>query len=59
MGSRHEAAQASRELAEALIQRGRSEQAIDALRHAADFAGVRSTTIRPDLLSPVAASLGD
>jgi transcriptional regulator with XRE-family HTH domain len=59
MGSRHEAAQASRELAEALIQRGRSEQAIDALRQAADFAGVRSTTIRPDLLSPVAASLGD
>ena len=59
MGSRHEAAHASRELAEALIQRGRSEQAIAALRQAADFAGVRSTTIRPDLPRPVPASVGD
>jgi transcriptional regulator with XRE-family HTH domain len=56
MGSRHEAAQAWRELAEALIQRGRPEQAIDAFRQAADFAGVRSTTIRADMPDPVLAS---
>jgi transcriptional regulator with XRE-family HTH domain len=59
MGSRHEAAQAWRELAEALIQRGRPEQAIDALRRAADFAGVRSTTIRADLPGPVPAGIRD
>jgi transcriptional regulator with XRE-family HTH domain len=54
-GSRQEAAQAWRELAEALIQRGRPEQAIDALRQAADVAGARSTTIRPGLPTPAPA----
>lgn len=48
MGSRLEAAQAWRELAEALIQRDRSDEAIAALRRAADCAGARSLTIRTD-----------
>lgn len=48
MGSRLEAAQAWRELAEALIQRGRSDEAIDALRSAADCAGARSSSVRTD-----------
>jgi transcriptional regulator with XRE-family HTH domain len=48
IGSRLEAAQAWRELAEALIQRDRSDQAIDALRRAADCAGARSSSIRTD-----------
>jgi transcriptional regulator with XRE-family HTH domain len=48
-GANREAAQAWRELAEALIQRGRSEQAIEALRNAADCAGVRSASIRTPL----------
>ncbi len=52
MGSRMEAAQAWRDLAEALIQRGRSEQAIDALRRAADYAGVRSSSIPANLAVP-------
>ncbi len=46
LGSGLDAAQAWRELAEALIQIGRSEQAIDALRKAADLAGARPATIR-------------
>ena len=46
LGSRLDAARASRDLAEALIQVGRSDQAIDALRKAADFAGAQSSTIR-------------
>jgi len=45
-GSRTDAAQAWRELAEALIQRDRSDQAIAALRLAADCAGARSSSIR-------------
>jgi len=53
MGSRREAAQAWRELAEALLQQGRSEQAITALQHAADCAGARSTAIRSGLAQPV------
>jgi transcriptional regulator with XRE-family HTH domain len=49
LGSRLEAAQAWRDLAEALIKVGRSEQAIDALRKAADCAGAQSSTIRADV----------
>jgi transcriptional regulator with XRE-family HTH domain len=49
MEAHREAAQAWRELAEALIHRGsRPEQAIAALRHAADCAGARSSSIRLD-----------
>jgi tetratricopeptide (TPR) repeat protein len=47
-GSRTDAAQAWRELAEALIQRDRSDQAIAALRRAADCAGARSSSIRAE-----------
>jgi tetratricopeptide (TPR) repeat protein len=46
LGSRLDAARAWRELAEALIKAGRSEQAIDALRRAADFAGAEPTVMR-------------
>jgi transcriptional regulator with XRE-family HTH domain len=46
LGARREAAQAWRELGEAFIQRGRPEQAIEALREAADCAGARSSSIR-------------
>jgi transcriptional regulator with XRE-family HTH domain len=49
LGSRQDAAEAYRELAEALLQRGRSEQAIAALRRAADCAGARSSSIRADV----------
>jgi transcriptional regulator with XRE-family HTH domain len=45
-GSRIEASQAWRDLGEALIQRGEPERAIDALRHAADAAGARASSIR-------------
>jgi transcriptional regulator with XRE-family HTH domain len=45
LGSHLEAAQAWRDLADALIQQGRSAQAIDALQRAADCAGLRSSTI--------------
>jgi transcriptional regulator with XRE-family HTH domain len=48
MGARAKAAQAWRELAEALIRCDRLGQAIDALRRAADCAGVRSTSLRAD-----------
>jgi hypothetical protein len=41
-----EAAQAWRDLADALIQQGRSAQAIEALQRAADCAGLRSSSIR-------------
>ncbi len=53
MGSQLEAAQAWRDLAEALIHRGRSDQAVEALRRAADYAGVRASTIRADVAVPV------
>jgi transcriptional regulator with XRE-family HTH domain len=53
MGSQLEAAQAWRDLAEALIHRGRSDQAVEALRRAADYAGVRASTIRVGLAVPV------
>jgi transcriptional regulator with XRE-family HTH domain len=53
MGSQLEAAQAWRELAEALIHCGRSDQAVEALRRAADYAGVRASTIRADVAVPV------
>ena len=52
LGSHLDAAQAWRELAEALIHLGRSEQAIDALRRSADYAGARPSTIRADLPVP-------
>jgi transcriptional regulator with XRE-family HTH domain len=48
IGSRLDAARAWRELGEALIQVGRTQQAIDALRKAADWAGVRPSSIRAD-----------
>jgi transcriptional regulator with XRE-family HTH domain len=53
LGSRIEAAQAWRDLAEALIQSGRSDQAIDALRQAADCAGARASSLRSRLAVPV------
>jgi transcriptional regulator with XRE-family HTH domain len=53
MGSQLEAAQAWRDLAEVLIDCGRSDQAIEALRRAADYAGVRASTIRASLAVPV------
>ena len=52
LGSRHEAALAWRELAEALLQRDLQQQAITALRHAADCAGARAPAIRLDLARP-------
>jgi transcriptional regulator with XRE-family HTH domain len=52
-GSRLDAAQAWRELAEALLHAGRSEQAIEALRQAADHAGARTTTIRAQMNLPL------
>jgi transcriptional regulator with XRE-family HTH domain len=45
-----EAAQAWRELGEALAQRGRYGEAIDALRQAADCAGARSPSIRASMV---------
>jgi transcriptional regulator with XRE-family HTH domain len=51
LGSRLEAAQAYRELAEALLQNGRPDQAIAALRRAADLAGARSSSIREGMAS--------
>jgi transcriptional regulator with XRE-family HTH domain len=45
IGSHLEAAQAWRDLADALIQQGRSAQAIQALQRAADCAGLRSSAI--------------
>jgi tetratricopeptide (TPR) repeat protein len=56
LGSGNDAALAWRELAEALIQIGRSEQAIDALRKAADFAGARSATIRAGMQLPLSVA---
>ena len=53
MGSQLDAAQAWRDLAEALIDGGRSEQAVEALRRAADYAGVRASTVRAGLAVPV------
>jgi transcriptional regulator with XRE-family HTH domain len=52
-GSRLDAAQAWRELAEALLQAGRSEQAIAALRQAADYAGARTATMRAQMNVPL------
>jgi transcriptional regulator with XRE-family HTH domain len=46
LGSPRDAAQAWRELGEALIRRGRSDDAIEALRNAADCAGALSASIR-------------
>jgi transcriptional regulator with XRE-family HTH domain len=52
LGTALEAAQAWRELGEALLQVGESAQAIEALQRAADSAGARSTTIRSGLAAP-------
>jgi transcriptional regulator with XRE-family HTH domain len=52
LGSQLEAAQAWHDLADALIARGRSEQAIGALRRAAECAGVRPSGIPTDLPVP-------
>lgn len=60
LGSHQEAAQAWRDLADALIQQGRSDQAIAALQRAADCAGLRSSAIgapaTPATPAPVRAS---
>ncbi len=48
LGSRLDAAQAYRDLAEALLQNGLQEQAIGALRQAADCAGTRSSIRRSE-----------
>jgi Flp pilus assembly protein TadD len=53
MGSVPDAAKAWRDLAEALIERGQSAEAIEALRQAADCAGVRASAIRPGAALPV------
>jgi transcriptional regulator with XRE-family HTH domain len=55
MGSKMDAAQAYRELAEALLQRDRPDQAIAALRHAADCAGARAMSIRPVMATATAS----
>jgi transcriptional regulator with XRE-family HTH domain len=52
MGSHLEAAQAWRDLADALIQQDRHAQAIEALQRAADCAGLRSSAIRTSTLVP-------
>jgi hypothetical protein len=60
LGTTLEAAQAWRELGEALLQAGESAQAIGALRRAADCAGARSTTVRNGLQAPrPAVAVGD
>jgi transcriptional regulator with XRE-family HTH domain len=51
MGSQLEAAQAWRDLADVLIQQGRSAQAIEALQRAADCAGLRSSAIRESAIA--------
>lgn len=55
LGSAQDAAQAWRDLADALIQQGRSARAIKALQSAADCAGLRSSTIRSAAPAPVSA----
>jgi tetratricopeptide (TPR) repeat protein len=45
LGAPREAAQAWREFGEALIQSGRPEMAVEALRNAADCAGIRSFSV--------------
>jgi transcriptional regulator with XRE-family HTH domain len=46
LGARIEAGQAWRDLAEALIQQGRPDEAIEALRQAADSTGARPSAVR-------------
>jgi len=53
LGSHLEAAQAWRDLADALIQQGRSAQAIHALQRAADCAGLRPSSIGVPATLPV------
>jgi Flp pilus assembly protein TadD len=55
LGASQEAAQAWRDLGDALIQQGRTERAIQALQRAADCAGLRSSAIRPAAPMPVSA----
>lgn len=57
LGASRDAAQAWRELGEALIQRGRSDEAIEALRHAADCSGAQSTSIRYDVTVAVQSEI--
>jgi transcriptional regulator with XRE-family HTH domain len=45
MGASLEAAEAYRELAETMLRIGRTDEAVEALRQAADCAGIRSSTI--------------
>lgn len=52
LGSNQEAAQAWRDLADALLQQGQSERAIQALQRAADCAGLRSAAIRATMAVP-------
>jgi tetratricopeptide (TPR) repeat protein len=60
LGTALEAAQAWRELGEALLHASEPEQAIEALRRAADCAGARPTTIRADLPARrLAVAVGD
>ena len=54
LGSRLEAARAYRELSEALLQRGRPDEAITALQRTADCAGARASAIR-SAVAPVSA----
>ncbi|HEY7324598.1 MAG TPA: helix-turn-helix transcriptional regulator [Streptosporangiaceae bacterium] len=53
LGSSQEAAQAWRDLADALVHQGRSARAIEALQRAADYAGLRSSAIRSAALAPL------
>jgi transcriptional regulator with XRE-family HTH domain len=47
LGSRLDAAQAYRDLSDAMFERGRSAEAVAALRKAADCAGARPSSVRP------------
>jgi len=55
LGCSQDAAQAWRDLADALIRQGRSDRAIEALQRAADCAGLRSSTIRSATPTQVSA----
>jgi transcriptional regulator with XRE-family HTH domain len=60
LGTAVDAAQAWRELGEALLLAGESGQAIDALRQAADCAGIRSWSVRAGLpVFRLAVAVGD
>ena len=46
LGSRLDAAQAYRDLSDAMFEQGRTDEAVAALRKAADCAGVRPSSVR-------------